>query len=146
MDMLIIALFWATAGASVATPPTSVCPDVREATTTVLRLEDLPPAVRTDLESFAPGMGTRDAQILRTDAPTSQETNLPVARFVHGVFVNDRWFVSFEHGQSGYTTIGYARDAAGPYRRWPLHYFGGPPCRAIRAALDGVITPGGFNF
>lgn len=144
--MFMIALFWATAGASGASLA-SVCPDVREATTIVLRIEDLPPDVRTDLESFATSLGPRDAEILRTDAPTPREAKLPQARFVHGVLAKDRWFVSYEHGQSGYTTIGYAKaDDSGRYQRWPGYYFGGPPCRSIRAAMDGVTTPGGFNF
>lgn len=44
----------------------------------------------------------------------------------------------------GVRTVTYVRHGDGLYYRSPGYYFNGPACASIRAALEGVTTPGGF--
>lgn len=124
------------------------CAKEIRATSVASNLTDLPQEIREHLDDFDPkGMGERDAPLLKTDAPVGVERGHRQTRFVQAFLVKDEWFVQFEVAMfSGVRTIGYVRDSEGRFRPWPPHYFGGPPCESINAALQGVTTPGGFNF
>lgn len=118
------------------------------ATLAAYRLSDLPTAIRADLNLIARSqIGDRGSPLLETDAPTREQANLPTSRFYQALQVNGEWFVQLEVAMfAGVRTIGYVPDENGGFRRYPLHYFGGPACKSIKAALRGVTTPGGFNF
>lgn len=124
------------------------CAKEIRANSVVIDLADLPQEIREHLDTFDPkGMGERDSQLLKTDAPVRAERDHRQTRFAQALLVRDEWFVQFEVALfSGVRTIGYVRDGEGRFRPWPPHYFGGPPCESIKAALQGVTTPGGFNF
>lgn len=134
------------------TPPTAetqgACAAEVHASTAVYRLRDLPPDIREDLLGTFSDMGEPDGPLLQTDAPTAAERNDPTSRFLQAIFVHDEWFVQYEvSGMHGPFTIGYRRGGNdGRFRRSASHYFAGPACASIKAALAGVTTPGGFNF
>ena len=142
-SMMLLALGVAT----VAEEAPSSCADAVRATAKASRLADLPPEIRNDLARISLGeMADSGTPMLQTDAPSASEANLPTGRFIEALLVKDTWFVSFEVSMSTPTTIGYTRTQRGDYFRSPSHYFAGPPCEAIKAALKGVRSPGGFNF
>ena len=132
------------------TGPTAAqtCADEIGAASVAIELADLPQDIREHLNSLDPkGMGERDSQLLKTDAPAGAERHHLQTRFVQAFLVKDEWFVQFEVAMfSGVRTVGYVRDSGGRFRPWPPHYFGGPPCASVKAARQGVTTPGGFNF
>lgn len=129
--------------------PRSTCAAEVGATATAYRLADLPPDIRDEwgaLENFMGGqIADSDAPLLQTDAPSEAESNYPTARFAQAMLVGDKWFVQFEVSLFfGVRTVGYVRHSDGVFRISPGHYFNGPACASIRAALSGVTTPGGF--
>jgi len=83
--------------------------------------------------------------LLRTDAPTEAEKNYATVRFAQALRFRDTWYVQSEVALfAGVRTITYYRTPNGRFERFRSQYFGGPACATIRAALDGVVTPGGF--
>lgn len=148
MNDMVLMLLLAIGPATVETEPRPSCAEEVRATATAYRLADLPKEIRDDLNILMNNeIGDSDSQLLQTDAPVAAERNFPTARFFQALFVNREWFVQFEVSMfAGVRTIGYVRDGNGGFRRWSSHYFGGPACETIKAALNGVTTPGGFNF
>ena len=145
---LAIAL-WVLGSAAAGTGPQSTCARDVQAAATAYRLSDLPQDISGDLTSLATVLGDRiadsDSPLLRTDAPTAAERDHATVRFAQAMRVGDKWFVQFEVSQfAGVRTVTYVRNQDGRFRRSPAHYFGGPACASIKAALDGVTTPGGF--
>lgn len=122
------------------------CADEVRATATARRLSELPPEVRDDLMLLTENaMAEGGSPLLQTDAPTAAERDLATVRFAQGLLVGDKWFVQFEVSMfAGVRTVSYVRDQDGRFGRSPMHYFGGPACASIKAALNGVTTPGGF--
>ena len=145
---LAIAL-WLLGSASAGTGPQSTCARDVQAAATAYRLSDLPSDISGDLTSLAGQFGDRvadsDAPLLQTDAPTAAERGHPRVRFAQAMLVGDKWFVQFEVSQfAGVRTVTYVRHQDGRFRRSPAHYFGGPACASIKAAVERVTTPGGF--
>jgi hypothetical protein len=120
------------------------------ATATAQHLADLPDDVRSGLAYFEANVARstiaeRGAPILQTDVVSENERYLPQARFTEAIQVGDWWFVQIEVSMvRGVRTISFLRHSDGRFRLSPAHHFQGPPCASIRAALDGVTTPGGF--
>lgn len=126
--------------------PASPCEGIA-ASVIAYRLADLPPEIRDDLNAMSQNaIADAGVPIRRTDAPTDAEKDLALNGLVHGLLVGQEWFVSVDTGTGGIRTFGYVRDSDGRYFRLPSHYFGGPACEAIAAALSGVTSPGGFGF
>ena len=148
MNELFFTAILAAATPAAGPPPQPPCAGEVRAAAIVTRLSELPPDIRDDLQHLSQNaMGDRDSPLLQTDAPVGAERDFPQTRFVQALFVDGKWFVQFEVAMfSGVRTIGYVRDGKGDFHRSPSHYFGGPACASIKAALDGVTTPGGFNF
>lgn len=143
--MMIMLLGAAPAG----TEAQRACAREVGATATAYRLADLPKDIRDDLASrsglFGAEIADSDSPLLQTDAPTAAERNYPTVRFAQAMFARDRWFVQFEVSLfAGVRTISYSRQPGGGFGFTPAHYFGGPACASIKAALAGVTTPGGF--
>jgi len=145
-DVLLMLLL--VVGASPPTAELDTCAREVHATATAYRLADLPPDIRSDLTLIAQnGIGDRGSPLLDTDAPGPAQVSFPTSRFYQALRVNNEWFVQFEVSMfAGVRTIGYVPDRNGGFRRYAPHYFGGPACESIKAALSGVTTPGGFNF
>jgi hypothetical protein len=124
----------------------STCADEVRAAAIASRLSELPREVRDDLMLLTEGaMADSDSPLLQTDAPTAAERGQGTVRFAQGLLVGGKWFAQFEVSMfAGVRTVAYVRNQDGRFRRSPMHYFGGPACASIRAALDGVTTPGGF--
>ena len=138
-----------SAGASAATAagsPAHSCGKDVGANAVVERLADLPADIRGDLLLTFRGMGDRGAPLLQTDAPSIAEREYPTSRFAQALRIKNMWFVQFEVAMSGGRTIGYVQGTDGRFARSPSHYYGGPACETLKAAVNGVITPGGFNF
>lgn len=138
----------AMSAAGGAEPPRS-CEGEIGATATAYRLSELPQSIRDDVTSrrevFGEGLADSDSPIRRTDAPSPAESEYPMARFVQAMLVRDIWFVQYEVALfSGVRTVSYRRKRDGQFDISPSHYFGGPACASIKAALAGVTTPGGF--
>lgn len=146
-NVLLMLLFAVGATPLDANPDRSCAQEVR-ATATAYRLSELPTDIRDDLNLLLHNdIGDSGSPLLGTDAPGPEEQSFPTTRFFQALFVNGEWFVQFEVSMfAGVRTMGYVRGSDGRFRRYPLHYFGGPPCETIKAALAGVTTPGGFNF
>ena len=128
-----------------ASPSHVICSTI-PATAVVSRLADLPPDVRRDITSVYKDMGDRGSVILQTDAPSPSELKLPTSRFYQAVLIKNEWFVQYERSHGGPTTLSYIRGTDGRFQRFPGHYFGGPYCEVLKAAVNGVVTPGGLNF
>lgn len=143
--LMLIGLFQPSA-AIAASAPRPICADIL-ATAVVKRLSDLPREIRDDLHLNYKDMGEPGSPLLQTDAPTAAEVHYPTSRFVQGVLIKDVWYVQFEVSMfSGVRTIGYVRIDDGRFLRSPSHYYGGPSCETLKAAINGVYTPGGFNY
>jgi hypothetical protein len=91
-------------------------------------------------------MGDRGSPLLQTDAPTILERDYPTSRFAQALLIKNMWFVQFEVAMTGMLTIGYIKGTDGKFTRSPSHYYNGPACETLKAAVNGVTTPGGFNF
>jgi hypothetical protein len=149
LDNALVTMLLAAAAAPVETEAQRICAQEVGATATAYRLAELPRDIRDDLasrrEMFGADMADSDAPLLRTDAPTAEESDYPTLRFAQAMLVRDRWFVQFEVSSfAGVRTISYLRQPDGRFSLTPSHYFGGPACPSLRAALAGVTTPGGF--
>ena len=129
------------AGATELDPGCAV--EVR-ATSVAERFSDLPSEIQDDLVRMTgERIGERSEQLLETDAPSSEEQNFVRARFAQALLVENEWFVQIEVAMtSGVRTFGYVREDQGIFRRRLSHYFGGPACASIEAALAGVYNPG----
>ncbi len=149
-----MSLEWAISlAAIIAAPdvPRPLCPELAGATTTVQRMSELPAEIREDLLTLT-GNEIREANVplLNTDAPTAMERNHATVRFVQAARFQRFWLVQFEVALfAGVRTVSYIRAGhgatdRGPYVRFDQHVFAGPACASIRAALEGVTTPGGF--
>lgn len=146
--MIEVAIFALAAAGSVSEQPSLgvQCSEMSAASSIVRRLSDLPREIRDDLTVLTEGaMGDRDGPLLQTDAPTAVEGTYPVTRFAQGLLFNDMWLVQFEVSLfSDVRTVTYRLSDDNRYHRTSAHYFHGPACPSIRAALSGVTTPGGF--
>lgn len=137
------------AGTTAETAEQRSCAQEIGATVSAYRIADLPQDIRDGLASrpdlFGDGIADSDAPLLQTDAPTVEERNYPTLRFAQAMHVGDWWFVQFEVSLfAGVRTISFGRQSDGRFHLTPSHYFNGPPCASIKAALAGVTTPGGF--
>ena len=149
MGNALLMMLLATGGASAGTEAQRACAREVGATSTAYRLAELPREVRDDLASrrdmFGADIADSDAPLLETDAPTARESDHATLRFAQAMLVRDRWFVQFEVSLfAGVRTISYLRQPDGRFSFTPAHYFGGPACASVRAALAGVTTPGGL--
>ncbi len=149
MNNALAMILLASGTASVGTEAQRACAQEVGATATAYRLAELPKDIRDDLASrrdiFGADMADSDAPLLRTDAPTAEEREHATVRFAQAMLVGDKWFVQFEVSLfAGVRTISYLRRPDGRFAFTPSHYFGGPACASIRAALAGVTTPGGL--
>lgn len=126
--------------------PVFDCPEADRAIGRARLLSELPSEIRDDLKIFTNNEITdEDIPLLNTDAPSPAEMNYATARFVQALQFRDRWLVQFEVALfAGVRTVAYVSRQGRPFERSPTHYFGGPACASIRAALEGVTTPGGF--
>ena len=139
-------ILWAMAGAPPDPGPRTVCPEEAGATATADRLSELPQEIRDDLMVLTDNEITdENVPLLRTDAPTKAERNHATVRFAQAMRFHNYWLVQYEVALfAGVRTVSYVSTGDGPFHRSPMFYFGGPACASIRAALDGVTTPGGF--
>jgi hypothetical protein len=149
MNGALVTMLLAAATASAETEAQRSCAQEVGATASAYRLTELPRDIRDDLASrrdmFGAEMADSDSPLLQTDAPTAEESDYPILRFAQAMLVRDRWFVQFEVSMfAGVRTISYLRQPDGRFSLTPSHYFGGPACASLRAALAGVTTPGGF--
>jgi hypothetical protein len=129
--------------ASAAQPTPAACAREVNATATAFRLSELPPAIRSDLARLVRNeMADSGSVILQTDAPSKAETRLPRARFLQAMLVNHTWYVSFEISMMAPYTLGYARMGSERSELTRVHSvsFTGPPCEAVKAALNRVGT------
>lgn len=140
---------WAAVMAAiVATPqdsrPAYNCPEAARATASAYRLSDLPTEIRADLMALTNNEITdENVPLLDTDAPTAAERSHATVRFAQAFRFRNKWLVQFEVALfSGVRTIAYASTEDGPFHLSPSHTFNGPACASIRAALEGVTTPG----
>ena len=117
------------------------------ASATAFRLSELPQDVRDEMKRLKPlfgDMADSNAPLLQSDAPAAAERDYPTVRFAQAMLVKDRWFVQFEVSLfAGVRTTSFTRHSDGHFRFSPSHYFGGPACASIKAAVDGVTTPFG---
>lgn len=142
--MLIMLLSVDAASAHAA--PQQACANEVKAIAVVERLSELPRDILDDLLSRFKDMGDRGSPLLETDAPSVVESGYPASRFAQALLIKNVWFVQFEVAMGGVRTIGYVRGTDGRFQRSPSHYYGGPACETLKAAVNGVTTPGGFNF
>ena len=145
VQRLFVFVLLQISAATAEAAPQSTCPDL-PATAVVERLSDLPPAIREDLTSVYKDMGERESPLLQTDAPTAAEESYPTSRFFQAILIKNEWYVQYELTYGGRRTLSYIRGTNGQFQRFPGHYFGGPFCEVLKAALHGVVTPGGLNF
>lgn len=150
MSSLLLALLLQL-GASATQPDNlSACARDVQATDTATTLADLPADVRQELTRFEREfmrgrMADSHEPLLQTDAPGPEERNYPTVRFAHALLVRDQWFVQYEVAlMAGVQTIDFYRGPNGRFQLSLSHFFGGPACASIKAALAGVRTPGGF--
>lgn len=132
------------AGTTSAAEPSPSCAVEVGAASVAERVSELPTEIRDDLLRIAGGViGEKDSPLLRTDAPSSEERAYSTTRFVQALLIESEWFVQLDVAMtSGVRTFGYVKDERGAYRRSLSHYFGGPACASIKAALAGVYNPG----
>jgi hypothetical protein len=150
--MTLISLF--AAALSLSTPPDArsdfSCLEGVKITARANRLRDLPEDVKEGLNFLETHVYTEKiaeagSPIPQSDAPSLAEQDYPQARFAQALLVNDRWFVQIEVSLwAGVRTISFFRGGDGRFHFSPSHYFNGPACESIRAALSGVTTPGRF--
>ena len=143
--LILIVLLQVGAATAQAAPPLSCAKEVG-ATAVVERLSELSPDIRDDLIFRFKDMGDRGSPLLQTDAPTALERDLPTSRFAQALLIKNVWFVQFEVAMTGMLTMGYIKGSDGKFMRSPSHYYSGPACETLKAAVNGVTTPGGFNF
>ena len=149
MNSGLAIMLWAMGATTAGSVPNSSCAEEVRASATADRLSELPHDIRDGLVQlehlFGDEIADSDSPLLRTDAPTAAERDLPTIRFAQAMLVGDKWFVQFEVSQfAGVRTVGFVRQGGGRFQLAPAHYFGGPACASIKAALAGVNTPGGF--
>jgi hypothetical protein len=142
---MLLVLLQVGAATAQAAPQQSCAKEVK-AIAVVERLSELPADIRDDLIFRFKDMGDRGSPLLQTDAPTALERDLPTSRFAQALLIKNVWFVQFEVAMTGTRTMGYFRGTDGKFTRSPSHYYGGPACETLKAAVNGVTTPGGFNF
>ena len=141
----LLALLQVGAATAQAAPQQSCAKEVK-AVALVERLSELPADIRDDLMMMDKKMGDRGSPLLQTDAPTILERDYPTSRFAQALLIKNMWFVQFEVAMTGMLTIGYIKGTDGKFTRSPSHYYNGPACETLKAAVNGVTTPGGFNF
>ncbi|AOH85619.1 hypothetical protein AWL63_18430 [Sphingomonas panacis] len=141
IPLLLFALAATAPGAGDASPSLSACqiPDNARA---VLDLHDLPPAIRTDLNTRLPNLAPRDAAFQRSDVV--REPGLPTRRFIGAVSAPGSWIILYEHGvidhihavkYAAYPTRS-AQDAT--YSLVPHGNLTGPLCAILQASLSNV--------
>ena len=140
---------WIVGSAAAGNGAQSSCARDVHATATAYRLADLPQQIRDEMaaypEVFGGGLADSDAPLLQTDAPAAEERDYPTVRFAQAMLVGDKWFVQFEVSlYTGVRTVSFHRHRDGHFRLRPDHFFGGPACASIRAALDGVTAASVF--
>jgi hypothetical protein len=126
--------------------PVFRCPEAARADAAAYRLADLPQEIREDLMRWTRNEITdENIPLLRTDAPTEVEKGYATVRFAQALRFRDTWYVQSEVALSaGVRSMTYYKTPNGRFERFRSQHFGGPACATIRAALDGVYTPGGF--
>ena len=149
MNPALAMMLSAMAAPSAATDAQRACAREVGATAAAYRLPELPQEIREELhrrsDVFGAEMADKDAPLLQTDAPTAAERDHATIRFAQAMLVRDRWFVQFEVSLfAGVRTLSFLRRPDGRFSLTPTHYFGGPACASIKAALAGVTTPGGL--
>jgi hypothetical protein len=127
-----------------ASRPVYNCPEAAQATASAYRLSELPEEIRVDLMALTNNEITdENIPLLASDALSEAEKKHATVRFAQALRFRDKWLVQFEVALFfGVRTITYVSTQNGPFRLSPSHSFGGPACASIRAALDGVTTPG----
>jgi hypothetical protein len=131
-----------------AARPVYNCPEAVRATASAYRLSELPEEIRKDLMALTNNEITdEDIPLLNTDAPTEAERNHATVRFAQALRFRDTWLVQFEVALvRGVRTIAYVSIQNRPFQLFRSQTFGGPACASIRAALDGVTTPGHLGY
>lgn len=140
--IVIPVLLWAAGAAQ----PQASCPEFARAAATADRLAELPPEIRERLLRLLNNdIGDRGSPLLQTDAPSAAERGYPRTRFVRGLRFRDMWLVQYEVSMmSGVHTLSFVFGDGGRFHLSRRHFFGGPACESVRAALNGVTTPGGL--
>ena len=148
MSSLLAMLLGTMGASSVPTEVQRTCAKEVGAVATAYRLSELPEEIRADLVSrkaFFGDIGDSDGPLLETDAPSAAERNYPSVRFAQAMLVQNEWFVQVDVSMTvGVTTFSYPRQSDGRFSFLPIHYFRGPACASIKAALAGVTNPGGL--
>ena len=146
MNTMLVLLLLAVSTVPPETSSRSSCPEEVQATATAYRLSELPQNIVDDLLLLTQNeIADSNAPLLQTDAPTAAERNHATVRFAQALLFRDMWLVQFEVTMfSDVRTVSYVRDSEGRFQRSPRHYFHGPACASIRAALSGVTTPRDF--
>lgn len=148
-------MIWALLTMTMGTTPFPLqalqCSEMLRAAAIAHRLSELPTEIREDLETLTHNeIRDVDVPLLNTDAPIGRERGYARVRFVQAARFQQFWLVQVEAAMvSGVRTISYVRPDLrstdrGPFVRSNQQVFAGPACASIRAALDGVTTPGGF--
>lgn len=121
------------------------CREDARATAVARTASALPQEIRDDLAALT-GNDISDAGSRAAPEPYTRSQHADdTARFVRALRFGPRWYVQIRVPLfEGVRTITYASREGRPFERWPASYFGGPACASIRAALEGVSTPGGF--
>lgn len=146
--VIVLAAIFAFSGGTEASATNKSCRLAVKPEQSVLQIRYLPTEIREDLISrIDPKIADFGSTLRNSDAPNPSEKLLPVSKFSGAHLIGNVFYVSYEIALiSSARTIGYVRNREGRFERSPLLYFGGNPCQAINAALNGVSSPGGFNF
>lgn len=151
MASVVPILIWAAAAALPPEGAQGPCPEFAGAAAAVDRLAELPPEIREHLLSVIDNnMGDPNSILLRTDAVTDAERGQRTSRLVRGLRFRDSrrrrdmWLIQYEAAmRANVHTISYEIGPEGRFRFTRRHFFSGPACESVRAALNGVTTPGG---
>jgi len=148
MSSLFAVMLTISSASAVPTQAQRTCAKEVGAVATAYRLAELPKEIGAELSARKGLFGSiadKDAPLLETDAPVGAERNYPTVRFAQAMLVRNEWFVQVEISMmSGVTTFGFPRQPGGRFSFSPVHYFRGPACASIKAALAGVTNPGGL--
>lgn len=140
----LMAALLLTPGMSSAQPLLQDVPcNVGQDATVVARLHDLPPVIRTDIETRVGTMAEPGEPFEATDVYGT--VHRPTRQFLRGLHIGRYWIVWYQHGGRGLHThvlayqIGVAGDRA-HQRPAPLLMANlyGDPCLATNAILNGI--------
>jgi hypothetical protein len=109
-------------------------------------LHALPDEIVKDLTGMLLSLADSNEPLRAGDVPPKELLDAARFRFSFAVRNQNEWLVAIERGNpNNFLIFGYASIEGQPYQKSPSRFLGGPPCIAIRAALDGVVSPGGFG-